>query len=227
MALEKLRIKVEEQAPTTKTPEPPIYDIDGSIVTDFNALKAQITGLEEEKKRLETLLKAEGVKTLIYANTVAVGTGDCPFASVKLRDKVGSMAMVTLQNRYGVQSATSVEETFAAINSVRKRSGQKPLSENDFVQMVATISINPQALYDADGKFNEDVYKAIQKALRGASMQLVADGKIPPGTKLYTETQAAVVKDDFHQRRWALGIEVNELLQESIPATIAIKAIVG
>jgi hypothetical protein len=222
MALKSLKVTLQEQPAAAKKLPPQIIDVTGNTVSTFNDLKKQAADLVAQAANAEAPLKETGVVELTKINCAS----EYPASSVKLRDETGAMVLVTQQNRYGVLDEVLVDRTFSVINEARKQKGLPPLDINDYIQRVATLKLNSEVFLGAeDGTFREDIFRAVRRALDQAGLQLIADGKLPVGTKLYEDGQSVTVKKVFHEQRWTFGVPANRLLNETVKATVAIKSV--
>ncbi len=181
----------------------------GDSAKSFTEIANKIKSLAAEKDDLEEELKDFGVKELIKLNCESGKVN----SSVRVIDDSEGVVTVTLKNAYSAPTATVVEKICEEL----------VIDPNDYFQTVIKYAFNQNIFYKADGSFNEKVYRAIRRAVAEKVAELIDAGDLSADVEPFSEDKVVSVKPSFHEERWALGVEANTLIQDSIPAQVAIK----
>jgi hypothetical protein len=207
MTLKRSKAVVSEK-PETKKSDIPVNEIGGDLIARFNKAVADQKSAEAVVNECKPLVVKEGLKHL-YETNVANPTN--PVSSVKLVDEMGAIVRVTSQNRYSAVDPDMAVNLFEELGTAT----ETEIDPNEYVQEVINPSFDTGVLYSADGTFSDAIFNAYQAAIKKVTTELVAKGKLSPGTESpLVGKRMFMPKPTFGAARWATFPQVE--LQDRI-----------
>lgn len=228
LILKDLDINVKESASKGHKHSPAIIELKSCEITELSDLKRKIEKLQARASLLEAHIKDVGVDKIVALNC---STYEGSLSSVKMVDAGQEMVLVSFTQKYSDIDLDSLANVINTINEVRRteprsktQGRRKPVAVDKFVQFVAEMQVNDQALYDEKGNFKSDIYARIRGVLDALTDVLVKSGALVEGERLYTESKKIRVKRSFHGTRWkAFTPKENILLTHAIQNAISLR----
>jgi len=185
---------VAADASDSKKSSIPTAVIEGDLVSSFNdAIRRKKEAEDDANECREEVLKA-GVPLLIAHNT---DHADHPVASIVITDAEESSLRLTFMNKYQALTPDAAEELCKTLAD-----GDEVPDVNQYFQEVVKPVLDVGIFY-VSGKFDDGVFNAYQAAITRVTSELIARGKLMPGTPSPLLGKRVVEpKPDFHQRRW-------------------------
>lgn len=183
-------------------------------VAEFVALAKEVKAKMETLKELERYLKNRGLMEVFARNDGQAAKAQ--ISSVRLADDGATeqdpTAMVSVKDAYAAFDAAQAEALIASLQTVTG----KRLKVEDCLdwKVVATFDTG---VFNGPKGFDRERYDDFLEAVEAVATRYGVENPLQCG-------KVRVVKDGFHQERFGLlRLSDNLLLQEVIPATVAIK----
>lgn len=204
MALKQLKT-VDTSTVTTSKSKIPVINVDMNI-TAFVNLDREAKDAKARRDEVADEVRVAGLNEIYKLNC---GRPGAPETSVKLQDGEGSVATISMQERYSVVDSAAAEALFEELGK----------DINQYVQQVVTVKKFDNSVFlDKNGTFDEGIYKAFVEAVNGVAKKL----KIANPLQTAIEVQP---KPSFHTIRFTeFNAKQQARISETLKSTVTVKA---
>lgn len=203
--LKPLKVKTVEKA--VKKGDVPVILVEGDYCSRYNEAAAIVDDADGLLKALKPLMMPDALSEIYRHNSERPWE---PIVSVVLQDEQGKKTRLSFTSSYKDSTAVIVEALFGELTTTKDQKA----NVNDYVARTMEGSFDSNAFLGPDGKFSQERYDAITKAMADVAAKLGINNPL-------STVETVKPLKDFHARRWldfdrAANEKITRVLQNTV-----------